>query len=67
MPQTKDRPDILVRVFKAAGNARKLSIALGLTRQALSRWKRVPAVHVVAVAQISGIEPKEIRPDVFRD
>jgi len=27
----------------------------------------VPAVHVIAVAQISGIEPKEIRPDVFRD
>ena len=41
--------------------AEKLKIA----RQAPYAWKRVPALRVQAVAQITGIKPHELRPDLY--
>ena len=38
----------------------------GISRQAVSAWKRVPPRWVITISQITGISPEEIRPDIFR-
>ena len=40
----------------------------GLTRQAVSMWKRVPAEHVQDVVRITGgkFTPEQLRPDIFK-
>lgn len=52
-------------IIKKAGGAKALADALGLYKQTVYQWKRVPAHHVLKVAEITGLEPKQIRPDVF--
>jgi len=49
-----------------AGGPSALAMVLGLTRQAVSKWKRVPAVHVKLVSAHSGIPPEKLRPDIFK-
>lgn len=52
----------------AAGLAEKLSKLAperGLTPQAITQWKKVPATRVADVSGITGIPAHELRPDVF--
>lgn len=39
---------------------------LGLSRSAVSMWKRVPSQHVVAVGALLRIACHRIRPDLYR-
>lgn len=44
----------------------KLAKSLGgITSQAISQWKQVPADKCVPVAELTGVPPHELRPDVF--
>ena len=52
-------------IIKKAGGAQAVAKALKLHRQTVYQWKRVPAHHVLKMAKLSGLEPKQIRPDVF--
>lgn len=45
-----------------SGLAGKLN---GITSQAISQWKRVPAGRVLEVEAVTGISRHELRPDVF--
>lgn len=51
--------------IEAAGSANKLAEGLGITPQALSQWKRVPPLRVLAVSQLTGLAPHILRPDVY--
>jgi hypothetical protein len=42
-----------------------LSEALGLTKKAVSAWKRVPAERVLEVEQLTGWSRYDQRPDIF--
>lgn len=52
-------------IVKKAGGCTVVGRALGLTKQAVSQWQRVPAEHVWKVSQMSGIPAWKIRRDVF--
>jgi Bacterial toxin YdaS len=43
------------------GVARKLRIS----RQAVYAWTRVPAEHVLEIAQSTGLTPHQLRPDLY--
>lgn len=43
----------------------ELARGLGITRGAVSQWKRVPAERVGQVSQLTGISPNILRPDLF--
>lgn len=59
------RDPALTRAITAAGSSLALSSRLGVSPQALSQWRRVPALRVLAVEQATGIGRHELRPDLY--
>ncbi len=57
---------ITKQAVKAAGGASALARSLMLTRQAVSKWQRIPPIWVYKVSALTGIPPEQIRPDMFR-
>lgn len=62
MPQL---PEETALAIKRAGGRRALAEQLGLVKSAIRHWERVPVQHVRRVSEITGLEPHDIRPDVF--
>lgn len=58
---------ITKRAIEAAGGAAKLGTALGITRQAVEDWDKVPPKHVLRVEELSGISRYALRPDIYGD
>lgn len=63
----KHRPASLVDVFAATGSMAELARQLGLTRQAVSIWEKVPLKHLKAVSKMTGISRQQLRPDLYDD
>lgn len=47
------------------GNKLELGEDIGLSKQAISKWTRVPATRALAVEKATGISRHVLRPDVF--
>ena len=58
---------IVLDVFRAYGSQTKLAKELGVTRQAISKWRHVPLKYVRRVSQFTGFSPAVLRPDVYAD
>ncbi|WP_245216732.1 Cro/CI family transcriptional regulator [Neoroseomonas nitratireducens] len=52
----------LERALVAAGGVAALARALGITKGAVSQWRRVPADRIGAVARLTGIAPHDLDP-----
>jgi DNA-binding transcriptional regulator YdaS (Cro superfamily) len=61
----KDRNPILTTVFARNGNLSNLARKLGISRQAVSKWKQIPVDHIHVIAKMSKMKPEELRPDIF--
>jgi len=61
----KETDPIVLDVLKACGGASKIAKELGITRQAVSQWRRVPLKYVRFIAQRTGFSPSVLRPDIF--
>jgi hypothetical protein len=44
---------------------RVIADRLNIKPQAPYAWRRVPPEHVLAVAEVSGMAPEQIRPDIY--
>ena len=55
----------VVAAGEAAGSYSRIAAALGLTRQTVAAWQRVPAEHVICVEEVSGMSRHELRPDIY--
>jgi DNA-binding transcriptional regulator YdaS (Cro superfamily) len=60
MPQTP-----LERAIAVAGSESALAREIGVTSQAVSQWKRVPAERCPAVSRATGIALHDLRPDIY--
>lgn len=49
----------------AAGNQTRLAKAIGVSHQAITHWRRIPAELVIRVEQATGIPREQLRPDIF--
>ena len=54
-------------VIRAGGGATALSVAVGVSRSVIYRWKQVPANRLQRVAKVTGYKPEQLRPDVYND
>lgn len=52
--------------IKAAGSASKLADDLGVSRQRVHQWYRVPAEMVRAVEKVTGVPAADLRPDLYK-
>ena len=59
------QPDPIQLAAEKVGGIVKLSLALGLSRGAVSQWTRVPAERVLEVERVSGVSREILRPDLF--
>lgn len=54
----------LLRMHRGA--LARACLALGITKSAASQWKAVPAEHLVAIEQATGLPRERLRPDLYR-
>lgn len=50
---------------KAVGGSSELGRRLGVTSQAVSQWRRVPAERVLDVERATGVSRHQLRPDLY--
>lgn len=55
----------LERAVKAAGGRRQLAEAIGVSRQNIYKWRKVPAEQVMKVEKVTGVPRSELRPDIY--
>jgi hypothetical protein len=58
---------IVLDVFRAYGGQTKLAKELGVTRQAISKWRHVPLKYVRRVSQFTGLSLAVLRPDIYAE
>jgi DNA-binding transcriptional regulator YdaS (Cro superfamily) len=51
---------------KATGSIAALGRKLGITRGAVSQWRRVPLGRTVAIEKITGVPRQKLHPDLFK-
>lgn len=56
---------VLHRAIKNSGGVTKLARALGISHQAVMKWRRLPAERVLDVERISKISRHDLRPDIY--
>lgn len=61
----KHHDPILSDVYRAYGTAANLARCLGVTRQAVSQWHKVPLKYVRRIAEYTGISAAVLRPDIY--
>lgn len=60
-----NRDPIMLKAIKAAGGPAALARYLGIQRQAVSQWRRVPVDHVLAIERLTDVSRNELRPDIY--
>lgn len=62
------RPPIpmgMARIRAERGLIFRIARALGISRNAVGKWKRVPAERVLAIEAFTGISRHDLRPDIY--
>jgi len=50
---------------RRVGSKGRLAKRLGISRQAVDQWEKVPAERVLALESISGVSRYQLRPDIY--
>jgi DNA-binding transcriptional regulator YdaS (Cro superfamily) len=62
---TKPRDHIMTKVFASYGNATQLAAYLGVSKQAVSQWKRIPLRYLKMISEETGLSRRKLRPDLY--
>lgn len=55
----------LAHAIEVAQGPGKLGAAVGVSSQAISQWKQVPAQRVLQVERVTGVPRHMLRPDLY--
>jgi len=64
-PPDSAREAVLRELHSGRVNLAEIAGELGLTRQAVSGWRAVPAEWVRKISEYTGIPPWRLRPDLY--
>ena len=56
----------LLRAIEIAGSGEVLARRLGITRQALQQWDKIPAKYLIPIERLTGVPREELRPELYR-
>jgi hypothetical protein len=59
------RDAILDKLLSQRGTARTIADKIGRSIQVVHQWRRVPAQHVIAVEEATGMSRTRLRPDIY--
>ena len=59
------RDAILEEALRTRMAVTQIAETLGISRAAVSQWKRVPEKHLPVVARITRISKRRLRPDLY--
>ena len=59
--------DMTQRAIALAGGSKQLAEHLGVTRQAIEQWRRIPPRHVLTIERLTGLSRYDLRPDIYGD
>ncbi len=62
----RQRTPELLKALELAGGAVTVAKALGITRQAVYQWKRVPEYDLDYFTGATGLSRKQLRPDLYQ-
>jgi hypothetical protein len=67
MSDTSNLPGLARRAIDLIGGSAYLARILGLPKTTVQSWKgsRIPDVYAIRLANLAGLDPKEVRPDIF--
>ena len=65
MSVKRERDVALQHIFAKRGAAVRIATEIGITPQAVSNWKIVPAERVLDVERVTGVPRHVIRPDIY--
>jgi len=57
----------LDEAVRAAGGVSELARKIGIAQPSVSNWTRIPAERVLAVEEITGVDRKVLRPDLYSE
>jgi hypothetical protein len=63
--QPRENDPAITAIRSTRGMAGKIAARLDLSREAVRMWKSVPANHVLVVAEMLGMSPQMVRPDIY--
>ena len=66
-PYIPSMDKITKQAVAKAGGVNAVAAALGITKQAVSQWKKIPAAKVRQMTELTGIPAQKLRPDIFGD
>lgn len=58
--------DTGLRLVLEALNSHELARKLGISRQAIEQWKRIPAGRIVDIERVTGISRERLRPELYK-
>jgi DNA-binding transcriptional regulator YdaS (Cro superfamily) len=58
------RPPILIHTANKVGGLPALAKLLGIKRQAIYQWKKIPADRVIEIETLTRVSRHELRPDL---
>lgn len=61
----EDRSHLIVEMAHAAGGMAALARKLGIKRQAIYQWSRVPAERVLEIERLTGLSRYILRSDIY--
>jgi DNA-binding transcriptional regulator YdaS (Cro superfamily) len=56
----------LKAAIAAVGSKTRLAAKIGLSQQAVSLWRRIPAERIIVIERATKVPRERLRPDLFR-
>jgi Bacterial toxin YdaS len=63
---TENRMNALQKAIDRAGGPSAFARKVGVSRQSIWNWKRVPTHRIIQVEWLTGVPREELRPDLYR-